>query len=50
MAPQEVVPVLYRMCSECERSTVVPDRRLCLDCADRLDEDLAQLLGAPTET
>lgn len=42
--------MLYRMCSECERATVVPDRRLCLECAERLDRDLCELLGAPTET
>ncbi|MCW2715207.1 MAG: hypothetical protein JWN88_2254 [Frankiales bacterium] len=42
--------MLYRMCSECERSTVVPDRRLCLACAERLDEDLIEILSAPTGT
>ena len=42
--------MLYRMCSECERSTVVPDRRLCQECVERLDRDLDYLLGAPTES
>ncbi len=41
--------VLYRICSDCETTTVVTDRRLCLDCADQLDRDLAELLSAATE-
>jgi hypothetical protein len=41
--------VLYRICSECETTTVVIDRRLCLDCADQLDRDLVELLSAATE-
>jgi hypothetical protein len=41
--------VLIRMCSECERKTVVTGRRLCADCAERLDADLAMLLLVPRQ-
>jgi len=41
--------VLYRICSDCESTTVVTDRRLCRGCADQLDRDLVELLSAATE-
>lgn len=41
--------VLYRICSDCETTTVVAGRRLCLHCADQLDQDLVELLSAASE-